>query len=392
MNFLDLVGTQGAKWFDKWQALHQRLTAFTDTVEAALFGAGAASATVLTPATGAQALTLTRSTTFKAGMYRVESAADPTTRYMIGVLAADLLAGTALTLDVQLAAGGEAGDWGVYPLGGLLAAKLPASSRSATYTTTAADRNATILVSGTFTLSLGLIATLGVGHRNRVLNEGAGIVTEQRSGSNTVEGAASIDLKADEGIDIEAVSAGAWRVILSRGYGVPTGAASESAPGIAEIATQAETDTGTDDARIVTPLKLVTWIATRFQSPIDMADAVLQRPVLKDYGETLQAIGNTSTACTIDLTNGNAVSATLNGNCTFPFSNPPASGIHGSFILYLLNDATPGRTTIWPASVKWAGGSQPSRSTDADDMNIYTFFTKDGGTTWYGSLAVRDPS
>lgn len=33
-------------------------------------------------------------------------------------------------------------------------------------------------------------------------------------------------------------------------------AASETTPGIAELATQAETDTGTDDARIVTPLKL----------------------------------------------------------------------------------------------------------------------------------------
>lgn len=35
--------------------------------------------------------------------------------------------------------------------------------------------------------------------------------------------------------------------------------ASESTAGIAEIATQAETDTGSDDARFVTPLKLSTW-------------------------------------------------------------------------------------------------------------------------------------
>ena len=35
--------------------------------------------------------------------------------------------------------------------------------------------------------------------------------------------------------------------------------ASESTAGIAELATQAETDAGTDDARIVTPLKLATW-------------------------------------------------------------------------------------------------------------------------------------
>lgn len=42
-------------------------------------------------------------------------------------------------------------------------------------------------------------------------------------------------------------------------FGSSAGAASETSAGIAELATQAETDTGTDDARIVTPLKLNTW-------------------------------------------------------------------------------------------------------------------------------------
>lgn len=41
-------------------------------------------------------------------------------------------------------------------------------------------------------------------------------------------------------------------------FGASAGAASESSAGIAEIATQGETDTGTDDARFVTPLKLAT--------------------------------------------------------------------------------------------------------------------------------------
>ena len=41
-------------------------------------------------------------------------------------------------------------------------------------------------------------------------------------------------------------------------FGTAAPAASETTPGIAEIATQAETDAGTDDARIVTPLKLKT--------------------------------------------------------------------------------------------------------------------------------------
>lgn len=41
-------------------------------------------------------------------------------------------------------------------------------------------------------------------------------------------------------------------------FGTSAPAASETTAGIAELATQAETDTGTDDARIVTPLKLAT--------------------------------------------------------------------------------------------------------------------------------------
>ena len=42
-------------------------------------------------------------------------------------------------------------------------------------------------------------------------------------------------------------------------FGTSAPSASESTAGIAELATQAETDAGTDDARIVTPLKLNTW-------------------------------------------------------------------------------------------------------------------------------------
>lgn len=47
--------------------------------------------------------------------------------------------------------------------------------------------------------------------------------------------------------------------VIWTSFGSSAPAASESTAGIAELATQAETDTGTDDARIVTPLKLNTW-------------------------------------------------------------------------------------------------------------------------------------
>jgi hypothetical protein len=44
-------------------------------------------------------------------------------------------------------------------------------------------------------------------------------------------------------------------------FGTSAAAATETTAGIAEVATQAETDAGTDDARMVTPLKLATWAA-----------------------------------------------------------------------------------------------------------------------------------
>ena len=42
-------------------------------------------------------------------------------------------------------------------------------------------------------------------------------------------------------------------------FGTAAPAASETTAGVAELATQAEVNTGTDDLRIVTPLKLATW-------------------------------------------------------------------------------------------------------------------------------------
>lgn len=53
-------------------------------------------------------------------------------------------------------------------------------------------------------------------------------------------------------------------------FGTSAGAATESSPGVAEVATQGETDAGTDDVRFVTPLKLKTAATTlkRFSQAI----------------------------------------------------------------------------------------------------------------------------
>lgn len=55
-------------------------------------------------------------------------------------------------------------------------------------------------------------------------------------------------------------------------FGTSAPTASESTAGIAELATQAETNTGTDDARIVTPLKLATWSGRIRKFAADVGD------------------------------------------------------------------------------------------------------------------------
>ena len=55
-------------------------------------------------------------------------------------------------------------------------------------------------------------------------------------------------------------------------FGTSAPAASESTAGIAELATQAETDAGTDDLRIVTPLKLATWSGRTKKYSVSIGD------------------------------------------------------------------------------------------------------------------------
>jgi hypothetical protein len=118
-------------------------------------------------------------------------------------------------------------------------------------------------------------------------------------------------------------------------------------------------------------------------------DLEVTRPKLKDYSETT-VIANTSTTYTIDLESGNVFNLTLTGNCTYTFSNPPASGSAGAFTLIQNQDGTGSRTVTWPASVEWAGGSAPTITSTASSTDVFTFITTDGGTTWYGFTGGQD--
>ena len=109
------------------------------------------------------------------------------------------------------------------------------------------------------------------------------------------------------------------------------------------------------------------------------------------YADTVTALGNTGTAINIDITSGGVFSATLTGNCTFTLRYPVSSGA-SSFTLILTNDGTAGRTVAWAGgSFLFPGGAASlSRTTTANAVDVWFFFTPNGGTTYYGSIPMKN--
>lgn len=109
------------------------------------------------------------------------------------------------------------------------------------------------------------------------------------------------------------------------------------------------------------------------------------------YADTVVALGNTGTAINLDVVSGGVFTATLTGNATITLRYPVSSGA-SSFTLILTNDATAGRTVAWAGgSFKFPGGAASlSRTTTANAIDIWVFFTPDGGTTYYGNIAMKN--
>ena len=109
---------------------------------------------------------------------------------------------------------------------------------------------------------------------------------------------------------------------------------------------------------------------------------------------TEQSVALTSgTSVTLDISQGSVFTITLAHNIsTFTWSNPATSGDVSAFVLKVTQDGTGSRTIAFPAAVDFAGGTAPTLSTGANDVDVFVFFTVDGGNTYYGFTAGQDLS
>jgi len=241
---------------------------------------------------------------------------------------------------------------------------------AAAVTTTAAELNILDTVTATATeLNYLDITTLGT-------SEASKVVTADANGDVTIaDGAYDFDVASHDGtngllLGGTLVTATATELNLIDGYTGTT----------AELNTLDVTTQGTAEASkaVTSDGSLVT----------NFADGVVQRPEMKDYSETKTAL-SAAASIAIDMSTGNVFTITPDQNTTFTFTNPSPTGKSCAFTLIWTQDGSD-RTISWPASVDWAGGSAPDVTSGSAKIDIYTFFTLDAGTIWYGFQAGAD--
>lgn len=87
---------------------------------------------------------------------------------------------------------------------------------------------------------------------------------------------------------------------------------------------------------------------------------------------------------TIDVSLGCCFTKTITAATTFAFTGVPSNAT-ARFSLVLTNGGS--QTVTWPSSVKWSGGANPELA--ASGVDVFTFLTVNGGTTWYGVHSVQ---
>ena len=137
----------------------------------------------------------------------------------------------------------------------------------------------------------------------------------------------------------------------------------------------------------------ITTLGTSEASKVVTADAngdvnLSEELKAKSYNETYAAVTSSGAATTVNCETGNAFSHTLTEATTFTFSNPPASGTAYSMSIEIIQDASAsGYAITWPTSVDWPSATAPTLTATASAKDVFVFYTRDGGTNWYGFTA-----
>tara|TARA_R110002074_G_scaffold198662_1_gene366296 strand:+ start:231 stop:1088 length:858 start_codon:yes stop_codon:yes gene_type:complete len=271
----------------------------------------------------------------------------------------------------EITTGDEDGTWGTSTNTNLelitdgfsLGTKQMAADANETFTMPDATADATRSLYLKITSAASLTAT-------REVTLGPNTVSKTWIIENATTGSQIITIKQGSGATVN-VANGSKVMVVTDGAGA--GAAVFNANVSVGLTTPAIT-TGLDDSagNLVIPFDANQYFSGTFSDKVTVA-------------------GNTGTALTINANLANVVTATLNGNATLTLATPNAVANRStSFTLILTNDGTPNRTVALAGGTFYYPGGSISRTTTANAIDIWFFFSPDGGTSWYVTLPMKN--
>jgi hypothetical protein len=142
-----------------------------------------------------------------------------------------------------------------------------------------------------------------------------------------------------------------------------------------------------------TPIGAATRASARFTSIDVNADSTFNgvnvtKLVLRNYGETVSALGNRSGSVELDLDVANVFTVNITANTTFSVKNfLTGATTSSSFTVFIRNNAADLAIT-WPTNFKFPNGLAPIRTLAANRTDVWIFVSPDQGTTWYGNVAL----
>jgi hypothetical protein len=270
---------------------------------------------------------------------------------------------------------------------------------AAAVTTTAAELN---LLDGVTTLApegTAVLSTGETGGTKFLREDGDGTSSWQAAGDTTYTAgdgldltgtAFSTDLMSNGGLEIQSTE-------LSVAQGISQYDVAQFAAGVVDddflrIATTSVE--GRSASEVLSDIAALPLAGGTMTGELVFADQLATRAQMKDYSETVNAIGSITAGTNADLEDGNVQTVTMTAN-TFNFGITNALGSHGSSLTLVVTNG--GLATVtWVSgahggggnAVDWAGGSAPTLTTSGVDVLVFT--TSDGGTQWMGFAAGLD--
>lgn len=142
--------------------------------------------------------------------------------------------------------------------------------------------------------------------------------------------------------------------------------ASTTAKGIVELATDAETQTGTDTVRAITPSNLTAKEATAANYRANTADRILTTDIA--WSAAAEVTLTDAATIAVDLSTFINANLTLGGNRTLGTPSNQKTGQTGC--IRIIQDGTGNRTLAYAANWVFANGTAPTLSTAASKQDL----------------------